>query len=63
MSKELDIKSKAIKKLSEKLGVNREYKDSFWENMSPEEVDDALNIIFDPDLSVDEMYKKLCEMV
>lgn len=63
MSKELDIKSKAIKKLSEKLGVNKECKDSFWENMSPEEVDDALNIIFDPDLSVDEMYKKLCEMV
>lgn len=63
MKKELDVKGNAVKKLSEKLGASKEYKDSFWENMSPEEVDATLNIIFDTDLSVDEMYNKLREMI
>lgn len=63
MKKELDVRSQAIKKLSDKLGVNREYKDSFWENMSPEEVDKALDVIFDTKLSIDEMYNKLKEMI
>lgn len=63
MKKELDVKGNAIKKLSEKLGANKECKDSFWENMSPEEVNDALDIIFDTDLSIDEMYNKLSEMI
>lgn len=63
MKKELNVRSQAIKKLSDKLGVNGEYKDSFWENMSPEEVDKALDVIFDTELSIDEMYNKLKEMI
>lgn len=56
-------KSNAIRNLIEKLGYKDKEVSTFWENMSPEEVNTVLDVMTDTDLSTEEMLIKMNSII